>query len=269
MFANLPTPDTFVFDMDGTLLNEHHELAPQTIRALHELRARGKHLVIATGRHFMDIRAYLEQLGGGIATITCNGATIHNTAGELIQRVCLPLAVNEILLPLGEQGGVHLNMYTDSEWLVNALCESMLDAHAQSQFFYRQIPLQEMLTTPALKILFYGENAKLQQLKVQILATLPVPIHLTFSDEYYLEAMPKNISKGDALKTLVEHLQIPLANSMAFGDGFNDVEMFRTVTHPVVMENASEKLKQLFPDALHAQANHEDGVATFLYKHVL
>lgn len=269
MFEKSQSPGTFVFDMDGTLLNEHHELSPLTIRALNELRERGHHVVIATGRHFMDIRAYLKQLGGGIATITCNGATIHNGDGELIKRELLPLAVNEILLPLGEKCGVHLNMYTDSEWLVNAPCESMLDAHTQSQFFYRQIPLQEMLTTPALKILFYGENAMLQQLKAQILATLTLPIHLTFSDDYYLEAMPQNISKGDALKTLAEHLQIPLANSMAFGDGFNDVEMFRTVAHPVVMDNASEKLKQLFPDALRARANDADGVAAFLYEHVL
>jgi Cof subfamily protein (haloacid dehalogenase superfamily) len=269
MFEKPQTPSTFVFDMDGTLLNEHHELSPLTIRALNELRERGHHLVIATGRHFMDIRAYLKQLGGGIATITCNGAMIHNGAGELIQRACLPLAVNEILLPLGEKCGVHLNMYTDSEWLVNAPCESMLDAHAQSQFFYRQIALQEMLATPALKILFYGENAKLQQLKAQILAALTLPIHLTFSDEYYLEAMPQAISKGHALRTLMEHLQRPLANSMAFGDGFNDVEMFRTVSDAVVMGNASEKLKQLFPDALRAQENHKDGVARFLYEHVL
>ena len=269
MPANQHTSSTFVFDMDGTLLNDQHELSPLTIRALNELRERGNNLVIATGRHFMDIRAYLKQLGGGIATITCNGATIHNGDSELINRTLLPLAVNDVLLPLGEKCGVHLNMYTDSEWLVNAPCESMLDAHTQSQFFYRQIPLQEMLATPALKILFYGENATLQQLKAQILATLTVPIHLTFSDDYYLEAMSQNISKGHALKILLEQLQLPLADSMAFGDGFNDVEMFRTVTHPVVMDNASEKLKQLFPDALRAQANGTDGVATFLYEHIL
>jgi hydroxymethylpyrimidine pyrophosphatase-like HAD family hydrolase len=92
---------------------------------------------------------------------------------------------------------------------------------------------------------------------------------LTFSDEYYLEAMPQAISKGHALRTLMEHLQRPLANSMAFGDGFNDVEMFQTVAHPIVMDNASEKLKQLFPAAQRAQAHHKDGVATFLYERVL
>jgi Cof subfamily protein (haloacid dehalogenase superfamily) len=269
MFENQSTPDTFVFDMDGTLLNEEHELSPQTIRALQELRARGKHLVIATGRHFRDIRAYLEQLGGGIATITCNGAMIHNAEGELIKRACLPLTVNDMLLPLGEVAGVHLNLYTDSEWLVNAPCESMLDAHAQSQFFYRQINLAEMLTTPALKILFYGENAVLQQLKSKILDAFPLPIHLTFSDDYYLEAMPLNISKGHALKTLAQHLHLPFANSMAFGDGLNDVELFSSVAHPVVMENASKTLQGLFPHALRAPANDSEGVAKFLYEHVL
>jgi HAD superfamily hydrolase (TIGR01484 family) len=86
------TPDTFIFDMDGTLLNEHHQLSPLTVRVLSELRERGHRLVVATGRHFMDVRPYLKQLGGGIAAITCNGALIHNAEGELIQRASLPLA---------------------------------------------------------------------------------------------------------------------------------------------------------------------------------
>lgn len=269
MTKPLSTCNTFIFDMDGTLLNDEHELSPVTIRALNDLRERGHRVVIATGRHYMDIRAYLKQLGSGIAAITCNGAMIHNAEGELIQRACLPLTVNETLLPLGEAAGVHLNMYTDFEWLVNAPCESMLDAHTESQFFYRHISLSEMCATPALKILFYGENAKLQQLKSQIEQTLPQPIHLTFSDDYYLEAMPQHISKGDALKSLAMHLNFSLANSMAFGDGFNDVELFNAVTHPVVMSNASERLKQLFPTALRADANHHNGVARFLYEHVL
>ncbi len=261
--------NTFVFDMDGTLLNDEHEISPLTLRALQELKARGATLIIATGRHYRDIHAYLTQLGGGIAAITANGAMIHNAQGELISREVLPLAVNQALLPLAEQFDVHLNMYTDSEWLVTAPCESMLSAHEQSQFFYRQLPLQQLLATPALKILFYGEHEKLQRVKAQILQLPPLPIHLTFSDDYYLEAMPQNISKGHSLTKLMNLLNLPLANAMAFGDGFNDVEMFSTVAHPVVMRNASEKLKQLFPNAQHAQPNNEDGVATFLYEHIL
>lgn len=261
--------NTFVFDMDGTLLNEAHELSALTLRALGELRERGFNLVIATGRHVNDIRGYLKQLGGGVATITCNGANIHNSDGELIYREGLPQLVNEALIPLGAKFNVHTNMYTDSEWLVTAPCEELLEAHAQDKFFYRQITMPEMISTPALKILFYGQNAELQALKAQILRDYSLAINLTFSDEYYLEVMQNNISKGYSLKVLLEKLSLPINKTMAFGDGFNDVELFRTVAHPVLMENSSAKLKQLFPHAQRTQPNYNDGVARFLFDHVL
>lgn len=268
MPTDFSTPTTFIFDMDGTLLNGQHTLSPLTVRALNELRERGHRLVVATGRHYMDVRPYLAQLGGGIAAITCNGALIHNAEGELLQRADLPVAVNETLLPLGDAADVHLNMYTHAEWLVAAPCESMLAAHSLSQFFYRHTSLQQMMTTPALKIFFYGENSRLQQLKSRIVQT-QLPIHLTFSDDYYLEAMPQGISKGDALKTLARLENFALDGSMAFGDGFNDVELFEAVTHPVLMENASDRLKQQFPQAPQALSNLEDGVARFLFERVL
>ncbi len=271
----LPIPDsykninTFVFDMDGTLLNDEHELSELTVRALNELRARGFTLVIATGRHVNDIRGYLQQLGGGIATITCNGANIHDRNGELIYREGLPLLVNEALIPLGAKFTVHTNMYTDSEWLVREPCEELLEAHEKDQFFYRQIDMQEMLATPALKILFYGQNAELQALKAQILRDYSLAINLTFSDDYYLEVMQNNISKGYALKVLLEKLSLPVEQTMAFGDGMNDVELFRTVAHPILMENSSATLKQLFPQAKCTLTNHNDGVARFLFDNIL
>jgi Cof subfamily protein (haloacid dehalogenase superfamily) len=261
--------NTFVFDMDGTLLNEGHELSALTLRALGELRERGFNLVIATGRHINDIRGYVKQLGGGVATITCNGANIHNGDGELIYREGLSQLVNEALVPLGAKFNVHTNMYTDSEWLVTAPCEELLEAHAKDQFFYRQIDMPEMISTPALKILFYGQNAELQALKAQILRDYSLAINLTFSDEYYLEVMQNNISKGYSLKVLLEKLSLPVNKTMAFGDGFNDVELFRTVAHPILMENSSAALKQLFPHAARALPNHNDGVARFLFDNIL
>ncbi|MEN0038048.1 MAG: Cof-type HAD-IIB family hydrolase [Cellvibrio sp.] len=261
--------NTFVFDMDGTLLNEAHALAPLTLRALGELRERGANLVIATGRHFNDIRSYLKQLGGGIATITCNGANIHNGDGELIYRDGLPQDVNQALIPLAAQFDVHTNMYTDTEWLVTAPCEELLEAHELDHFAYRQIDMQAMINARALKILFYGKNAELQSLKAQIERDYSLAINLTFSDQYYLEVMNNNISKGYSLKVLLEKLSLPVERTMAFGDGFNDVELFRSVAHPVLMENSSSSLKQLFPHAARAQPNYNDGVAQFLLDNVL
>ena len=106
-------------------------------------------------------------------------------------------------------------------------------------------------------------------LRNQIDENLSVSLNVTFSDENYLEIMQKNISKGDALKVLLAKLGLPLHQTMAFGDSMNDVELFRTVAHPILMENSVRNLQALFPNAKRAQENHNDGVARFLYEHVL
>lgn len=261
--------NTFIFDMDGTLLNDKHELAELSVRALNKLRERNANLVIATGRHINDIRCYIEQLGGEISAITCNGANIHTANGELIASQELPLSANETLIALGNQFDVHTNLYTSNEWLVSAPCEAMLKAHQASKFFYRQTSQQEMLAAPALKILFYGEHQELLALREQISPDLCSSLNVTFSDVNYLEIMQKNISKGDALRTLLTKLEQALNQTMAFGDSMNDVELFRTVAHPILMENAGVGLQKLFPNAQRAQKNSDDGVARFLLEYVL
>ena len=126
-----------------------------------------------------------------------------------------------------------------------------------------------MLTTPALKIMFFGEHGELLLLRAQIHEDISASLNVTFSDDNYLELMQKNVSKGDALKTLLAKQGIPLHQTMAFGDSMNDVELFRTVAHPILMENAVKNLSALFPNAVRARANYEDGVARFINEHVL
>ncbi|MBL7766978.1 MAG: HAD-IIB family hydrolase [Chitinophagaceae bacterium] len=54
-----------------------------------------------------------------------------------------------------------------------------------------------------------------------------------------------NVSKSIAMKQVCEHFGIPLQNSIAFGDGFNDFELFKLCGVSVAMETAPSELKQI------------------------
>lgn len=261
--AAAKTINTFIFDLDGTLLNAQHQLAAATLAALQQLQQQGARLVIATGRHINDVRGYLQQLGGDITAISCNGANIHTGNGELLYRQALATKWNLPLLRLGQQFAVHTSFYTDEQWLVSAE-NAELAAVQPHGAGYQLLDVAQLPALSALKVMFYGEHQLLQQLKQLIVSQWPQQLHLTFSDLHYLEVMPAGCCKGQALEFLRQQQQFCLQQSIAFGDGMNDAELLAMVGYPVLMANASQSLQQLLPQAARAPHHDQDGVAQFL-----
>lgn len=87
------------------------------------------------------------------------------------------------------------------------------------------------------------------------------------ADYYSFDVMYKNFGKGDGIKKLLEFLNIPVSETLCFGDYINDYSMFKACDITVAMGNGTEKLKQL-ADYI-ALTNDEDGVAVFLEENLL
>ena len=73
-----------VSDLDGTLLNTQHQISPHTRNTLHRLHDQGIKLVVATGRHHVDVQGIRDALGLELFLITANGAVIHDPQDRLI-----------------------------------------------------------------------------------------------------------------------------------------------------------------------------------------
>lgn len=74
-------------DIDGTLLNEHNQLAKATITAISKARQTGIKVVLCTGRPLSGVQPYLDQLnisGADEYAITFNGAMAQNLDGKVI-----------------------------------------------------------------------------------------------------------------------------------------------------------------------------------------
>ena len=80
-----------------------------------------------------------------------------------------------------------------------------------------------------------------------------------------IEISPKGITKGQTLKRLMEAAGIRPEEVMAFGDGENDVDMFRTVKYGIAVGNAADYVKEHAFDV--TATNNEDGIAAALEKY--
>lgn len=81
-----------------------------------------------------------------------------------------------------------------------------------------------------------------------------------YTDEQWLEIMPFNVSKANAIRQLKSLLQCE--KIIAFGDGKNDIDMFELADEGYAVENAHEDLKKYATDII--LSNEEDGVAQWL-----
>lgn len=86
-----------------------------------------------------------------------------------------------------------------------------------------------------------------------------------YSDEQWLEIMPKDVTKASAVKKLKQITQSDYV--VVFGDGINDLEMFEVADECYAMSNAEPELKAAATKII--ESNDNDGVARWLAENTL
>ena len=101
----------------------------------------------------------------------------------------------------------------------------------------------------------------------ELLEKLGHKYHFARTSPQWIECAPQGINKGAAILRLAERLGITPDQIAVFGDGENDLSMFRVVKYPIAMGNAMDTVKkEAFEVTLD---NNSSGIAHFLKKHNL
>ncbi|NEX22350.1 Cof-type HAD-IIB family hydrolase [Thiorhodococcus mannitoliphagus] len=263
-------PKLIVSDLDGTLLNAEHRLGDDTRRVLLALRDQGFEVMLASGRHFQDIRCHAEILSPRGCLISSNGAAVHDRQGQLLHSHPVDADCLDFLLRDPLFDGVHTNVYRANDWLVDTAEPQLLEYHQESGFAYRILDFTEFDDEPVLKVFYYArEIDRLERLEDAIRDRLGDRVTTTYSLPVVLEVMAHGVSKGDALKRTLERLDIATEDVIAFGDGRNDIEMLQVAGTQVLMANAVPWLKAALPEAEIIGTNAEEAVAQYLLEHCL
>jgi hydroxymethylpyrimidine pyrophosphatase-like HAD family hydrolase len=82
---------------------------------------------------------------------------------------------------------------------------------------------------------------------------------------WFLEVLHPDVCKGYGLKSMCQHLKIPMQDVVAFGDGDNDYEFIQMAGKGVVMKNGRDVCKEV-ADEFIDYTNDEDGVLKTLQR---
>jgi Cof subfamily protein (haloacid dehalogenase superfamily) len=273
-------PFRLVFtDIDGTLLDDAKRLTPRTRQAVQRLAQQGIHLVLTTARPPRSIRALYAELGLKGPAIVHNGALIlvpgvAGTPDRILAHHPIPVqtalalvAAIRAVAPEYPIGFGHVD-----RWFVDWIGEhhrSYIQANPAHPPIVGPVEasiaaLPDGVTKLYLRAPLATRRAIEAELQVRGLTS---QVDVTSSGEDLIECMAAGVGKGAALRAVAAILGVPPAQTIALGDGENDIPLLAAAGLGVAMGNAVPALQAVAGAT--TLRNTEDGWATAIEQYVL
>lgn len=247
------------FDIDGTLLSfETHRVSPGTVRAFDRLHRAGVRTFLSTGRPDVlipDMPVTFE------AKITMNGGLVFTLPSETAPAQTLlnnPILDSElqVWLDMAKDKNLCTMVFTDKSMLLANPNEVGLKLRNQLEFEMPPVVDIERMR---------GETV------YQIIAIMPGEMDAAVAEllphcrlprwhPYFTDIVAHDNSKAHGMEAICRHYGIRQEETLAFGDGANDIEMLEWAGISVAMGNAADHVKA-HADRVTTDVDHE-GIET-------
>ncbi|MBQ5972727.1 MAG: HAD family phosphatase [Oscillospiraceae bacterium] len=266
-------------DLDGTLLNSEKELTPRSRAALEAASRAGIEIVPATGRFYRGMPEAVRALPFVRYAITINGAQVVDAkSGGTVYSADISTDDSVSFLSYLDTLPVIYDCYSEG-W--GYMTEAMQRAAADYIDYAPSLDMVRRLRSPVPELkAFLRETGRRAQkfqlfsrdraLQDELLKTLPEKFPqfaISASLPNNVEINDRGADKGRALRELSRHLGLDVSQTMAFGDGLNDLTMLRAAGTGVAMENGHPDVKaaadRIAPDC------DSDGAAQIIEEYLL
>lgn len=260
-----------VFDLDRTLLDDQSFISEETAARLRGVSAPGLVCTIASGRDLERIAPYVQQLEWlSVPVIAEQGAVVVDPQNGhiLMERAISP----EVLLESVEtvrSMDIPVNMILygqdDPQVFRNAGAPSFVDGWWSSWHasHLRYVPATSEIATDGVRkisIKCLPENT--DAVRHLVVESLGPRANVVKADMNFVNIMDAGVSKGAALRWLINYLGLESSHVMAVGDCEADRSMFAAALVSVAVANADEETRSLARFVV--PSNNEQGAAVAL-----
>ncbi|MBU3160937.1 HAD family hydrolase [Clostridium frigoris] len=231
------------FDIDGTLIDCTRgitEITKGVEKSIRELQAQGNYIFIATGRPYAFISEELLKFGFDGFVFT-NGAQVV-VREELIYKQAIKKDVVKEIINNFEKFNIEYILEGEKYSYMKSEFEELYEyydsfgissKYIKSDYNINDINIYKM------EMLCKSKEAEEYCLSLQ---ENGFDCNHNISSNIF-EVYSSMETKASGIMQVLNHLNIPIENSYAFGDGINDVEMLEVVGCGIAMGNASLEVK--------------------------
>lgn len=228
------------FDIDGTLVSfKTHAIPQSTIEAIEKAKAKGIKVFISTGR----AKAIMNNLGKleFDGYITMNGAYCFAGKNEVIYKKSIPQEDVDTIVNLVKKQAISCVIVQEKKvgvcnpgWMSDEF-SATLNTPSLSEF-----KIDDIAHTEIFQVSPFITPAQ----EKEWLALLPQCESGRWNPSF-TDIVAKGNGKDRGIDEIIKHFDIALEETMAFGDGGNDISMLKHAAIGVAMGNAKENVKQV------------------------
>ncbi len=262
-------------DLDDTLLTRDKRLTQQNASSIRRLLDEGHYFAASTGRPLPATLPLLRSLGldrPGCFAVTYNGGLIYDVSqNKVLFKRSVPLAFVKHIFTEADRFGLYCQTYDDETMLCRSFTEETDYYCKKIGMDWKAAPdLPEGLTNAPVKVLVISlhNRSLLEQYRKSLEPWAKGKISLYYSNDSYLEHVACGISKGEAVRFLCRHLNLPCSHAVAAGDAENDIPMLQAAGIGAAMQNAGEEVKRAADYVTSADCDHS-GICEVIEKFIL
>lgn len=274
-------------DMDGTLLNNNHDIDKETVEAIRKAEEAGIIFAISTGREYESVKPILDKHNIKAQCILSNGAEYRDEEGNILDKVNINEESAKRVIDILEKNNLSARIFTNKGVFTTSTREEAL-----KEVMYRTMSFNPDLTEDEAREIsenlgffiglqyiedinkFFEEGIEIRKfvafnkdidlidkMKKVISEIEGLAISSSFIDN--IEITDINAQKGIILEQVAVKMGIDREEVMILGDSFNDYSMFEIFEETVAMENAIPEVKAVAKYI--TDTNDNLGVAKAIY----
>ncbi len=283
-------------DLDGTLLNNYGVVTENTKKVIKEALKKDIYIILASGRPIDSIKTIANEIGANKYFIAGNGALIYDMQNQIpiYEKYMSKEKVLEIV-KICEENSISYNIYTENTIITKALKYNVL-------YYYKEnlkkeeknrtnitlvndvkSYIENLNHAKFLKITICDESkfvfqsilkkvSKVNNIDILDVSHMSRKLIKQGTEEilieyFYTEISLKDVDKWEAIKFLINKLNIDKSEVIAIGDNINDKKMIKEAGLGIAMKKSS-------PDVIEianyiTDRNNEEGVANAINRFIL